>query len=88
MTGTDSQNLNVCCTAQKLPKIKDFLAFAFAKKQSKSKKAKEQKWLGMSYQSGLSVKHKKKILWFFSNGVTFPYFSHFVIIFIILANLP
>ena len=48
MTEVDSQNLNVCCTAQKLSKIKDFLAFAFAKKQSKVKKAKEQRWLGMS----------------------------------------
>ena len=56
MTGIDSQNLNVCCTAQKLSKIKDFLAFAFAKKQSKSKKAKEQRWLGMSYWSSWSQK--------------------------------
>ena len=43
MTGVDSQNLNVCCTAQKLSKIKDFLVFAFAKKQSKGKKSKEAK---------------------------------------------
>ena len=49
MTEIDLQNLHVCCTAQKLSKIKDFLAFAFAKKQSKMKKAKEQRWLGMSY---------------------------------------
>ena len=40
MTVIDWQNLNVCCTAQKLSKIKDFLAFAFAKKQSKMKKSK------------------------------------------------
>ena len=48
MNEIDSQNLHVCCTAQKMSKIKDFLAFAFAKKQSKMKKAKEQRWLGMS----------------------------------------
>ena len=49
MTGLDSQNLNVCCTAKKLLKIKEFLVFAFAKKQSKGKKAKKQRWLGMSF---------------------------------------
>ena len=35
MTGVDSQNLNKSGTAQKLNKIKEFLVFAFAKKQSK-----------------------------------------------------
>ena len=42
------QNLKVYCTAQKLSEINDFLVFAFAKKQSKSKKAKKQRSLGMS----------------------------------------
>ena len=45
---TDSQNFKVYCTAHKLSKINDFLIFAFAKKQSKAKKAKKQRWLGMS----------------------------------------
>ena len=61
MTEIDSQNLHVCCTAQKLSKIKDFLAFAFAKKQSKLKKAKEQRWLGMSFgTSNISSVNKKE----------------------------
>ena len=55
MTEIYAQNLHVCCPAQKLSKIKDFLAFAFAKKQSKVKKAKEQRWLGMSFCSDKSI---------------------------------
>ena len=48
MAGGDSKTLDMYCTAQKLSKINDFLVFAFAKKQSKTKKAKKQRSLGMS----------------------------------------
>ena len=73
MTEIDSQSLHVCCTAQKLSKIKDFLAFAFAKKQSKSKKVKEQRWLGMSLKKNLTGvelidKHRRKALFTLANS--------------------
>ena len=60
MNEIDSQNLHVCCTAQKLSKIKDFLAFAFAKKQSKVKKAKEQRWSGMREKANVFQKKKSE----------------------------
>ena len=49
MAGGESQTLDMYCTAQKLSKINDFLLFAFAKKRSKTKKAKKQRSIGMSY---------------------------------------
>ena len=40
--------------------MKDFLAFAFTKKQSKVKKAKEQRWSGMREKANVFQKKKSE----------------------------
>ena len=65
MTEKDSQNLHVCCTAQKLSKIKDFLAFAFAKKQSKVKKGKGAKVV------------RNELLYYFPDNFTYSQLKDF-----------
>ena len=69
MTEIDSKNLHVCCTAKKLSKIKDFLAFAFAKKQSKEAKVIRNELIFRNFRQVCSIckgiKKMKAILIYF-----------------------